>query len=97
MSLRFTEIRVPNHTVRNSTVRLECFYDMEGDDLYSIKWYKDGHEFFRYSPAELPPIKVFPMAGVSVDVSAFRLRDYKLLANILTMIFGIFEDLSFFC
>lgn len=68
-SLRLTEIRVPNHTVRNSTVRLECFYEMEGEDLYSVKWYKDGHEFYRYSPAQQPSIKVFPLAGVTVDVS----------------------------
>ncbi len=26
---------------------LQCLYDMEGEELYSVKWYKAGHEFFR--------------------------------------------------
>lgn len=68
-SLRLTEVRIPNHTVRNSTARLECHYDMDGEDLYSVKWYKDGHEFYRYLPSNSPPALVFHMPGVSVDVS----------------------------
>lgn len=39
LSLRLTEVRIPNHTVRNSTARLECHYDMDGEELYSVKWY----------------------------------------------------------
>ncbi len=27
---------------------LQCLYDMEGEELYSVKWYKAGHEFFRW-------------------------------------------------
>lgn len=68
-SLRLTEVRIPNHTVRNSTARLECHYDMDGEDLYSVKWYKDGHEFYRYLPSNTPPALVFHMPGVTVDVS----------------------------
>lgn len=72
LSLRLTEVRIPNHTVRNSTARLECHYDMDGEDLYSVKWYKDGHEFYRYVPRNMPPALVFPLPGVRVDVSSFN-------------------------
>lgn len=42
---------------------------MDGEDLYSVKWYKDGHEFYRYLPSNFPPALVFRMPGISVDVS----------------------------
>ena len=31
-------------------VNLECNYNLLGDNLYSIKWYRDDREFFRYIP-----------------------------------------------
>lgn len=73
LSLRLTEVRIPNHTVRNSTARLECHYDMDGEELYSVKWYKDGHEFYRYIPRSMPPALVFELPGINVDVSSFGL------------------------
>lgn len=60
---------MPNYTVKDNVVRLECHYDMEDEKLYSVKWYKDGHEFYRYLPREHPPGDTFNVAGVSVDVS----------------------------
>jgi hypothetical protein len=32
---------------------LQCLYDMEGEELYSVKWYKAGHEFFRWDKVQL--------------------------------------------
>ncbi|PNF16759.1 hypothetical protein B7P43_G00853 [Cryptotermes secundus] len=43
------------HTVRDQNARLECHFDLEGEALYSVKWYKDGNEFFRYVPRDQPP------------------------------------------
>ena len=31
-------------------VSLLCNYQMMGDSLYSIKWYRDDKEFYRYIP-----------------------------------------------
>lgn len=67
--LRLTEVRIPNHTVKNSSARLECHYDLDGEALYSVKWYKDGNEFYRYVPRDMPPAQVFELAGINVDVS----------------------------
>lgn len=69
LCLRLNEVTIPNHTVRGSTTRLECHYELDNEDLYSVKWYKDGHEFYRYVPRDMPPAQVFPLQGVNVDVS----------------------------
>ena len=29
-----------------------CRFDMEGEEVYSVKWYKAGHEFYRYIPGD---------------------------------------------
>jgi hypothetical protein len=68
-ALRMIEVRVPNYTVKDNTVKLECHYDMEDEKLYSVKWYKDGHEFYRYLPRDHPPATLFLQNGMSVDVS----------------------------
>lgn len=60
---------MPNYTVKDNVVRLECHYDMEDEKLYSVKWYKDGNEFYRYLPRDHPPASLFPLTGIFVDVS----------------------------
>ncbi|CRL02803.1 CLUMA_CG015858, isoform A [Clunio marinus] len=67
-ALRMLEVRVPNYTVKDNTVKLECHYDMEDEKLYSIKWYKDGHEFYRYLPRDHPPATLFQQNGITVDL-----------------------------
>ncbi|XP_063243615.1 uncharacterized protein LOC134542935 [Bacillus rossius redtenbacheri] len=60
---------VPPQVQRGQHVALLCQYDLEGAPLYSVKWYRGRHEFYRYSPSEQPPTKVFAFAGVHVDLS----------------------------
>lgn len=67
--LRLTEVRIPNHTVRDASAHLECHYELDGESLYSVKWYKDGNEFYRYVPRDMPPAQIFALPGVTVDVS----------------------------
>lgn len=68
-ALRLVEVRIPNYVVKGSTAQLECLYDLDGETLYSVKWYKDGNEFYRYVPRDLPPAQTFVLPGVSVNVS----------------------------
>ena len=35
------------------TVTMSCLYDLEEDILYSIKWYRDDKEFYRFLPRGL--------------------------------------------
>ena len=49
---------------------LYCNYDLEGDELYSVKWYKDFIEFYKYLPSNGPRAgKEYQLKGVYVDVS----------------------------
>ncbi|KYQ47855.1 hypothetical protein ALC60_13121 [Trachymyrmex zeteki] len=62
------ELIVPQHAVLGQNVSLECNFNLDGEKLYSVKWYKDGNEFYRYVPQEKPPVLVFLQPGVSAVV-----------------------------
>lgn len=76
-SLRDVVVDIPAAVTPGETIVMTCTYDLEGDDLYSVKWYKGRQEFYRYVPKELPHIKVFPIFGINVDVS-IRLKYFML-------------------
>lgn len=64
-------VLIPTAVKRGDNAMLTCAYDLEEDSLYSIKWYKGNREFYRYTPRENPPMKVFRVAGLNVEVSCF--------------------------
>ncbi|XP_030080522.1 uncharacterized protein LOC111594148 isoform X2 [Drosophila hydei] len=66
IALRDVRVRVPHAVRRGEKAVLKCFYDIEDDSLYSVKWYKGRREFYRYTPKETPPMKVFHFPGVKV-------------------------------
>lgn len=85
LSLRFTEFRIPDLVTQNSSVQLSCDFDLEGEVLYSLKWYKDDREFYRYTPNEIPQQKVFPVKDVDVDVSFFDVSGAKSLISSISV------------
>ncbi|KAF3426703.1 hypothetical protein E2986_10687 [Frieseomelitta varia] len=58
---------VPEVVQRGQKVILRCHYDLENAPLYSLKWYRGRHEFYRYTPSEEPATKVFNITGIYVD------------------------------
>ncbi len=71
--VRLLRLGVPSHRFLGDSVVLRCVFDLEGERLYSVKWYKDREEFFRYIPADRDnPITVFRLPGVRVWVSGGR-------------------------
>ncbi|KAK4296392.1 hypothetical protein Pmani_031108 [Petrolisthes manimaculis] len=49
------ELRVPPVALEGDEVKLWCDYEVEdGSSLYSLKWYKDGTEFYSYHPPAAP-------------------------------------------
>ena len=47
---------------------LGCDFDPQGEQVYSVKWYKGGQEIFRYMPSnKLHPVAVFPRPGVTIN------------------------------
>ncbi|XP_043644649.1 uncharacterized protein LOC122614193 [Drosophila teissieri] len=67
-SLTMTEVKIPNHIMRLKSATLGCRYALDGESLYSVKWYKDGHEIYRYVPRDKPPGQSFPLPGVNIDL-----------------------------
>jgi hypothetical protein len=48
------------------------YYDNEEDmdeTLYSVKWYKDEEEFYRFVPRANTPQNSYSFDGIKVDVS----------------------------
>ncbi|KAF5297625.1 hypothetical protein FQR65_LT09952 [Abscondita terminalis] len=62
--LRLTNMTAPVVADTNHDMELNCRFDMESEELYAVKWYKDDHEFFRYMPHQQPHIMSFPVSGV---------------------------------
>lgn len=76
--LKLTDLQGPRWPNRGDNAELQCQFDTEAAKLYSVKWYKDEFEFYRYMPEcqecrnagySQPSSQVFPVAGVSIDVS----------------------------
>ncbi|BES92487.1 heterophilic cell-cell adhesion [Nesidiocoris tenuis] len=60
---------LPPAVQRGQQATLLCNYDLEGSPLYAVKWYRGIWEFYRFSPNDNPPTKIFPYQGIHVDVS----------------------------
>ena len=71
LALILREVSLPAYILAGASTRLVCDYDTQGEQIYSVKWYKGGREIFRYQPS-LPerPISVYSRPGV--DISQVR-------------------------
>ncbi|XP_054724609.1 uncharacterized protein LOC129234603 [Uloborus diversus] len=67
--LRMEMLDIPAAANQGESIELSCIYDLENDRLYSIKWYKNDVEFYRYVPNDWPPGQFLPLPGVRVDLS----------------------------
>ena len=63
--------------MKNNYILTLIFADLEGDNLYSIKWYRNGHEFYRYIPSDHPQTTIFNGNGINVDVRFCMLTGSK--------------------
>jgi len=82
--LKDVQAVVPAAVNLKSDATLRCLYDLEqNESLYSVKWYLETDEFFRYVPKEVPPIQVFPLPGMKIDVSSFDLIKQTMLSCVL--------------
>ncbi|RWS26121.1 hypothetical protein B4U80_07266, partial [Leptotrombidium deliense] len=68
-ALRILMLDIPSPTVLGESVELTCNYELDNDQLYSIKWYHNDVEFYRYVPNDWPPGQFLPMPGIKVDLS----------------------------
>ncbi|KAF7487695.1 hypothetical protein SSS_03445 [Sarcoptes scabiei] len=95
--LKLLSVHVPTMVVMGQPIWLNCSYDLEYEELYSIKWYhwnadSDAKgEFYRWIPKDFPPGQMFPMSGIHLDLSRSSFGNVYLSKS------DIFTDGSFRC
>ncbi|XP_037072621.1 uncharacterized protein LOC119093722 [Pollicipes pollicipes] len=69
-SLR-VRLRLPPLVQQGEAVNVTCEYRLPPSaQLYSVQWYKEGEEFYRYMPGTKQRKQTFVVAGMDVDVAA---------------------------
>lgn len=64
----YENVNARHHNRRNNYLYYDNDEEME-ETLYSVKWYKDEEEFYRYVPRANPPQNSYSFDGIKVDVS----------------------------
>ena len=83
-SLLLRNVTVPPFRLGGGSAQLGCDFDTQGEQVYSVKWYKGGQEIFRYIPSnKLQPVAVFPRPGVSIDQVSLNMTHLKLKTGLL--------------
>ncbi|CAH1711658.1 uncharacterized protein LOC114121593 isoform X1 [Aphis gossypii] len=90
LALKIIDVLVPRYADLKQSVELECNFDVGHDKLYSVKWYKDDHEFYRFVPEDRPTIQVFHLPGIILDLSHCNMRKIK-LSNLTLQTSGIYR------
>lgn len=88
-SIENMKLNVPIAVRVGHSVTLGCDYEL-GTSLYSVKWYRNEEEFYRYVPKEAPAIKVFSVKGLDVDVSLSNAHNVT-LRTVGSPMFGHFQ------
>ncbi|GIY11330.1 uncharacterized protein CDAR_101681 [Caerostris darwini] len=65
--LKISSFEVPSLLVPGDSAYLTCLFDLAGEKLYSVKWYKDEQEFYRFFPSLTPQYMAFRAPGIHVD------------------------------
>lgn len=66
-ALKIIEFSVPTKVTTKTNVTLDCLFDLDGDTLYSVKWYKDNMEFYRFVPSSVPHRILHPVQGIKAS------------------------------
>lgn len=75
-------VDIPEQEEINRDVSLKCLFELHLPALlYSVKWYKDGSEFYRYLPGETPPAQAFSLPGISVNVCKILCFKFILISS----------------
>ncbi|KAG8329748.1 hypothetical protein J6590_080055 [Homalodisca vitripennis] len=68
LCLKMVQVRVPAYKLKGETAVLECLYELEGfEKLYTVKWYKENEEFYRFVPKYKPSQISYRVEGIRID------------------------------
>ncbi|XP_066257058.1 uncharacterized protein [Euwallacea similis] len=84
------KLRVPQAIISGKDAALQCSVDFEGHQLYSLKWYREQAEFYRYTPQTYNPVTIFEVKGINVKLSESK-PERIILKNVSRNISGIFS------
>ena len=70
-------ITSPAHLILGRSASLQCNYRLHNSSLYSVKWYKDGREFYRYMPGLDRQFEVFSVPGVNIEVITGAKKNFR--------------------
>jgi len=59
-------VKLPLYRIHGGSAELECQYTSY-HPVYSVKWYKNGKEFYSYLPGKPYPITVHDVEGITLD------------------------------
>ncbi|XP_053634409.2 uncharacterized protein [Cherax quadricarinatus] len=83
--LHITKVTVPTPVAVGEGGWLECEFVDEGESIYALKWYLGLDEIYRWTPAENPPIKTFPVKGDPLTVDTAASNRGKVRINDVTL------------
>ncbi|KAK8734768.1 hypothetical protein OTU49_005981 [Cherax quadricarinatus] len=83
--LHITKVTVPTPVEVGNGGWLDCEFVDEGESIYALKWYLGLDEIYRWTPAENPPIKTFPVKGDPLTVDTTLSNKGKVKINDLTL------------
>ncbi len=71
-ALKIQDVTFPEYAMLGQTVTLVCDYRLDDKEFVdSVKWYKDGKEFYRIlpnAPREQDRTRVFKHSGINLDM-----------------------------
>ncbi|XP_050443875.1 uncharacterized protein LOC126847605 isoform X2 [Adelges cooleyi] len=90
LGLKMIDVLVPRFADLRQSVVLGCSFEVGHGKLYSVKWYKDDNEFYRFIPEDLPAVQVFKQPGITLDLSRCNMRRVT-LGNLTFQTSGIYR------
>ncbi|XP_051174278.1 uncharacterized protein LOC127289984 isoform X2 [Leptopilina boulardi] len=79
IGLKDLKLTVPATVRSGDAVWLTCDYDLQGKLLYTVKWYLNDAEFYRYSPKRNPPGLALAVKDIKVNLNRSNMNDVMLL------------------
>ncbi|KAK4300106.1 hypothetical protein Pmani_027671, partial [Petrolisthes manimaculis] len=68
LAIRITDVVVPSTVEVGGGADLDCKWENDDDQMYSIKWYQAAYEFYRYTPtAVMQKVQIFDLPTLDVD------------------------------
>lgn len=81
-AIKINRFQVPEAVERGKPAVLFCDYSLDPqEELYSIKFYKNNVEFYRFVPGEMTPKISYKMNGIHVNVSHLGRSKCKLVSK----------------